>query len=297
MQKALSSDTQGVASLFARTGTTTDPLVSYVDSTKASKAGSYAVTVSQLAAQGSYTGAAATLTSGSLTIGSSNNTFALKVNGTQSGTITLTQGTFTSAQLAAELQSQINGDSALQAADASVSVSFSASTNKFTFASAAYGSSSSVEFTAVGANVQSTLGFTVGVGTAGQDAQGAIDGVAATSSGRKLTGTSGGSTGISVEVLGGTTGTRGKVSLSDGIAQQLDNLLTDVLGSDGPLSSRTESLNKQVDQLGDERDKLDVRMTALEARYKAQFTAMDLLVSQLTSTSNYLTKQLYSSSS
>ena len=93
-------------------------------------------------------------------------------------------------------------------------------------------------------------------------------------------------------MLGGATGARGTVSLSDGIAQRLDNLLTDVLGSDGPLNSRTETLNKQVDQVGDERDKLDIRMSALEARYQAQFTAMDLLVSQLTATSNYLTQQL-----
>jgi flagellar hook-associated protein 2 len=112
-----------------------------------------------------------------------------------------------------------------------------------------------------------------------------------------LTGTGGGSTGISVEVLGGATGARGKISLSDGVAQQLDSLLTDVLGSEGPLNSRTESLNKQMDQIDDERDKLDVRMSALEARYKAQFTAMDLLVSRLTATGNYLTQQLSSSSS
>jgi len=136
------------------------------------------------------------------------------------------------------------------------------------------------------------LKLSVGAGTVGQDAQGTIDGVAATGSGRTLTATSGSAAGISVEVLGGATGARGTVSLSDGIAQRLDNLLTDVLGSDGPLNSRTETLNKQVDQVGDERDKLDIRMSALEARYQAQFTAMDLLVSQLTATSNYLTQQL-----
>ena len=83
-------------------------------------------------------------------IDSNNNTFALKINGTQSGTITLTQGTFTSAQVVAELQSQINGDSALQAASASVSVSFSATTRQFAFTSATYGATSNVEFTAVG---------------------------------------------------------------------------------------------------------------------------------------------------
>ena len=76
-------------------------------------------------------------------------------------------------------------------------------------------------------------------------------------------------------MLGGSAGERGKVSLSDGLAQRLDNLLNDVLSGDGPLNGRTESLNKQVDRLGDEREKLDTRMTSLESRYRAQFMAMD----------------------
>lgn len=98
-------------------------------------------------------------------------------------------------------------------------------------------------------------------------------------------------------MLGGSAGERGKVSLSDGLAQRLDNLLNDVLSGDGPLNGRTESLNKQVDRLGDEREKLDTRMTSLESRYRAQFMAMDKLVSQLTATGNYLTQQLSASSS
>ncbi len=286
LANALGSDTEGVASLFAHAGGTTDPLIRYVDSTSTATSGTFDITVSQLATQGSYVGNSIS----SLTLVGSSNTFALKVDGVQSGTLELLAGTYTSDQLVSELQSRINGDSALQAAGASVSVGFSA--NAFTFTSNRYGSSSSIEFTAVNGGIGNRLKLSVGAGTVGQDAQGTIDGVAATGSGRTLTATSGSAAGISVEVLGGATGTRGTVSLSDGIAQRLDNLLTDVLGSDGPLNSRTETLNKQVDQVGDERDKLDIRMSALEARYQAQFTAMDLLVSQLTATSNYLTQQL-----
>ena len=285
LQKAITADAQGVANLFARAGRTTDPLVNYVGAASESKTGDYAIQVTQLATQGSY--AAAALAADPVTIDGSNNTFALKLNGVQSGTITLTQGTFTSTQLVAELQSRINGDSALRAAGASVSVSFDASTHQFSFTSATYGASSTVEFTTANAS----LGISAGAGTAGLDVKGTIGGVEATGSGRKLTGT-GSAAGISVEVLGGVTGERGKVSLSDGLAQRLDKMLTDVLGSKGPLTSRTESLSKQVDRLDDERDRLDTRMTALEARYKAQFMAMDQLVSQLTATSNYLTQQL-----
>lgn len=292
LQKAIQADAQGVANLFARAGRATDPLVNYVGATSDSKVGDYGLTVSQLATQGSYTGTA--VAAGSFAIDSNNNTFALKVNGTQSGTITLTQGTFTSAQVVAELQSQINGDSALQAASASVSVSFSATTLQFAFTSATYGATSNVEFTAVGTSTQATFGFSVGAGTAGRDVQGTLGDNPATGTGRKLTGSEGGAKGISVEVLGGVTGDRGKVSLSDGLAQRLDNLLSDILGGDGPLSDRIDSLNKQVSGIDDQRKTLDDRMTSLEKRYRAQFMAMDKLVGQLTATSNYLTQQFNS---
>lgn len=294
LQKAIETDPQGVANLFARAGRATDPQVNYVGATSDSKVGDYGLTVSQLATQGSYTGTA--VAAGSFAIDGGNNTFALKVNGTQSGTITLTQGTFTSVQLAAELQSRINGDSALQAASATVSVSFSATASQFAFTSATYGAASNVEFTAVGASTQATLGFGVGAGTAGRDVQGTLGDNPATGTGRKLTGSEGGAKGISVEVLGGVVGDRGKVSLSDGLAQRLDNLLSDLLGGDGPLSDRIDNLSKQVDRIDDQRKTLDDRMTALEKRYRAQFTAMDKLVSQLTATGNYLTQQFKSMS-
>lgn len=294
LKTALSADPQAVASLFARTGKTTDSLVSYSSASSTSKPGQYDVAVSQLAAQGSYVGSVVS-TAGSLVIGDTDNSFALKVNGTQSGTISLAAGTYTSAQLAAELQSQINSDPALQTAGALISAS--AGANGFSLTSTQYGSSSSVEFTAVGANVQGVLGFAVGAGTTGKDVQGTLDGAVATGSGRKLTGTTGDATGLSVDVLGGATGARGKVSFSDGIAQRLDTLLSDTLGGEGPLQTRTESLGRQIDQIGDERDRLDLQMSALEARYKTQFASMDKLVSRLNSTGSYLTQQLASLSS
>lgn len=290
LEKAVSTNVNDVAALFARSGQTTDPLIRYVSAKSDTQPGSYAVAVTQLATQGSYTGSTA-----SLSVGTSDATFSLKVDGVASGSITLAEHDYIDgADLAAELQSHINGDSALKAAGTSVTVAYA--DGKFTFTSNRYGASSSVEFTAVGAGVQDALGVSVSKGETGKDVQGTIGGIEATGSGRRLTGT-GNAAGLAVEVLGGGIGERDKVSLSDGLAQRLDDLLTDVLGSDGPLSGRTESLNKQVDRLSDERDKLDTRMTALEARYKAQFMAMDTLVGQLTATSNYLTQQFNNSNS
>jgi len=60
----------------------------------------------------------------------------------------------------------------------------------------------------------------------------------------------------------------------------------------GVLSSRTEGLQSRISSLGDDREQLNRRLAALEKRYQAQFTAMDMLVGQLKSTGDYLTSQL-----
>lgn len=284
LQEAVSTNAKDVAALFARSGQTTDPQIRYVSATSDTQGGHYDVAVSRIATQGRYVGGTA-----DLDVGAADAAFSLKVDGVTSGGIALTAGTYTGADLAAELQSRINGDSALKATGASVTVGYA--NNAFTFTSNRYGSSSQIEFTAVGAGVGNALGVSVGAGAAGEDVQGSIGGVAATGSGRRLTAT-GSAVGLAVEVQGGAVGDRGKVSLTDGLASRLDNLLTDILANDGPLSGRTESLNKQMKSLGNEREGVDRRMDVMEARYRAQFTAMDQLVSQLSATGSFLAQQL-----
>lgn len=250
---------------------------------------------SQTATQGQYTGAALGAGVGSFTIIGGSDTFAIKINGIQSDVITLdgSGSPYTGAALAAQLQSQINADGNLINASASVSVSYDSGSGQFVLTSNAYGSSSKIEFTQINAALGASLGISVGSGTAGQ-AGASI----ATGSGRTLIGV-GKAVGIAVDVLGGAAtaagSSRGTVSLSNGAAYQLDTLLSDFLDSSGTLDSRIEGLNRQIEQISDQRTALDTRMTALEARYRAQFTAMDTLISQLTATSNYLT-QLFSNS-
>jgi flagellar hook-associated protein 2 len=79
---------------------------------------------------------------------------------------------------------------------------------------------------------------------------------------------------------------------TDGLAKRFDNVLKNYLSSDGALSSRVDGVNKQIRGITDQRDKLNTRLTALEARYRKQFTAMDALVGQLQATGSYLTQQL-----
>ncbi len=79
---------------------------------------------------------------------------------------------------------------------------------------------------------------------------------------------------------------------SDGIASQLNTYLTDQLSSTGNIAARNTSLAAQQQDLQDQRDALDARMQVLQDRYLQQFTALDTLLSQMQSTSTYLTQQL-----
>ncbi len=89
--------------------------------------------------------------------------FTLQVDGVTSGTISITPGTYTNAGLAAELQSRINADATLGAADVTVTHDGTA----FVITSNTTGASSSVSaFTAVGASA-GDLGLAAGSSSAG----------------------------------------------------------------------------------------------------------------------------------
>jgi flagellar hook-associated protein 2 len=83
-------------------------------------------------------------------------------------------------------------------------------------------------------------------------------------------------------------------SSENGLAHKFDSLLKNYLSSDGPLSSRIEGVGKSIADITDQRKALNVKLAALESRYRKQFTAMDALVGQLQSTGNFLTQQLKS---
>lgn len=79
-----------------------------------------------------------------------------------------------------------------------------------------------------------------------------------------------------------------------GLANQLDSMLETYLQSNGTFDTRTDSINRQMDDIDDQRESLSMRLDKLEARLFAQFNAMDAIVAQLNSTGEYLTQQLAS---
>jgi flagellar hook-associated protein 2 len=77
-----------------------------------------------------------------------------------------------------------------------------------------------------------------------------------------------------------------------GFAVRLDSVLEGYVASDGLIDARIDGLNNRIDGLQGRQEALDRRLEQTEARLRAQFTALDELVGQLQTTSNFLTQQL-----
>ncbi len=78
----------------------------------------------------------------------------------------------------------------------------------------------------------------------------------------------------------------------DGLAAGLDESLDRLLDAGGTLKSRDDDLARRTRSVADQRAALDQRMAQLEARYRAQFVALDELMTRMQSTSSYLAQQL-----
>lgn len=79
---------------------------------------------------------------------------------------------------------------------------------------------------------------------------------------------------------------------NNGVAVAFNSALTSMLGSAGLFASRTDGINRTIKDLTNQEDAWQTRLTQIQARYQAQFNALDSLVASMNSTSTYLTQQL-----
>jgi flagellar hook-associated protein 2 len=77
-----------------------------------------------------------------------------------------------------------------------------------------------------------------------------------------------------------------------GVGARIDSMLGPYLESGGVFDGRNDSLKASISDIGDQRQQLSNRLDALQARYLKQFNALDTLLAQMQSTSNFLTQQL-----
>lgn len=254
----------GASATFLAAADAPSSSVTFSSSTKATRAGSYAVNITQPAAREKW---------------------SIDTSGTiENLTVALSRGTSSIAYTAAtgeDLATSVAGINGELAA-AGLGIVAAVSGNSITFTAASAGSSRAFTTSLDGVD-----GTQV---TAGQDVVGTIDGQSGTGSGNVLslaTGT-GGAVGMSLVVdttaadIAATSGDIGLVTFAPGLAQQLQQLVSNATDTtSGTLASGQKSANAQVKDLQDQIDSWTRRLGSYRARLVSQFTAMETSINTL----------------
>lgn len=276
LTKALTNDPNSVAALFKSIGSSSNSNLTYVTSTsksKASGASQYAVNITQLATEGSYTAEVAQTAP-------STQPEILTFSGPLLSNTPYKLTVATGSQ-ASDIVHLINTDSTLSSL---VTASLD-SNGKLQITSKKYGSNGN--FTAVSnitaANNNSGLGVgSLGTVVTGVDVAGTINGEAATGSGQFLTGNSGNATtdGLQIQYTGNTTGAVGNLQFTQGIGpiyNNITNQFTDA--TNGLLASSEQSLQDQYDFLQTEVDQQTASMNQKVTDLQAKYAAMEQAIS------------------
>jgi flagellar hook-associated protein 2 len=83
-------------------------------------------------------------------------------------------------------------------------------------------------------------------------------------------------------------------SSTNGVATRLASTMTQYTQADGIIDSKTSGLNETVNDIDTDLEDLQLTLAALEERLFSQFSALDILLTQLNSTSSFLTQQFES---
>ncbi len=159
-REAFENNPQAVTALFATSGTSTDNEIQFIRAGSQTIAGQYAVNITRMATTGTYQGVAVDgLGAGNIVIDSTNKAFTLRLNSVEAA-ITLTEGTYATAQeLADEIQRQVNSNTEVLDAEDTITVTFDADNNRFDMSSNRYGAESVVSIVSISAAASATLGL------------------------------------------------------------------------------------------------------------------------------------------
>jgi flagellar hook-associated protein 2 len=278
---ALTSDIGAVKALFSANGTASAGLTYVADSTK-TKAGTFAVQVTQAASQATLSGTGFTGTY------------------TDSGspdTVTITDGT----TFATGSVSLATGDTMDNIVDkfnslfASQNMQLIASNvgGQLQIVTKAYGSAAKISLSYGGStNPQSQLGIAAGL-VSGVDVAGTIDGVAATGVGQQLTGAAGSNVDGLVLTYAGTAPYTGQVVHTVGVGAMLNVTADSITRSgDGLIAGMTNSLQGEIDSLTARSTAVQSQLDQRRAAMTAQFTAMEAVLSKLQAQSTDLANQI-----
>ena len=278
LSTALNSDFNSVAGLFGQVGSTSNANVQYVSAGSSTQAGTYALNVSQAATQATVSGSAAVPTSGiaqneSLTISSGSSSVVVSLaSGSSLATIVNTiNDTLQQSGVTGLTASNQNGYLEIQ--------------------SNAYGSAQSFSVVSnVAAGASGTGIGTSSLAASGTDVVGTVNAETTSGVGQNLTVTGpGNALGLQLQVMGSTTGNLGTVTVSQGLYQQMNSLLTQALNSqNGFVAAAQNGIASSINGLSAQITTLQQSASNQTSLLTQQFAAMQSQLSQLQSIGQYL---------
>ncbi len=258
----------------------------------------YQVDITQAAEQGSVTGTSKVKQN--TTIDENNNSFQITIDGIVSETLTLNSGQYTRAEFAAHVQEVINQSEEL--GNHNVTVSLNAE-NKLVITSEAYGSDSRVA--SVSGSAASKLGFDGSENGSGKNVAGKfiVDGVEeiANGSGRVLIGHPDNQFTADLQLRITLTadqlidGSEGEVQVSRGASGRLDKYIGSVIdGETGLLKNVNDDFEARIASIDQSIKRVESITAAKREFLIAEFTALERIMSDLQTTSSFITTQLQS---
>jgi flagellar hook-associated protein 2 len=213
--------------------------------------------------------------------------------------LSLADGTYTQQELAAHLQSVINASSDLS--NANVIVSLEGSSLEIT--SESYGLSSNIS--GITGSAITSLGFDGSESDSGTDVAGSfiVDGVVetATGSGRILVGdldnanTADLQVRVTLDSSQVVSGEEGNLVVSRGVTSRLDQYLNDFLDPEnGTVKIANEDFDLRIESLEASIERVNLISEAKTQYLIEQFAALERVLSELQTTSSFLTNQLSS---
>jgi flagellar hook-associated protein 2 len=302
LTQALEGDVEGIdpseiGRLFGLSGESDNAGVEFLlgSSDTLESTSGYQVDISQAAERGSVT--ATSLLASSIVIDGSNNQFEFALDGLESQTIELGAGTYTPQELADHLEARINNSPDLKGAEVSVSLEG----GSLQLTSQRYGSDSKIENLA--GSALASLGFDGSESGVGKDVVGSfiVDGVVetATGSGRLLIGdaenenTADLQLRVTLDASQVGVGVESTVTVSRGITSKLDQYFDEITEDEiGTMAVVNENFDLRIDSIQSSIARVNAISDAKTQYLIEQFTVLERTLSDLQSTSSFLTSQL-----
>jgi flagellar hook-associated protein 2 len=290
-------DSEDIPRLFGMTGQSNVSGIEFILGSTRTVASTtpYEIDILQAAEQGKAT--ATNDLAASIVIGSANKELLISVDGAASETLVLTEGTYTPEQLAEHVQSVINSSAELANRDVSVSLDGA----KLEISSLSYGTSSRIG--SLSGTALSDLGFDGSESGTGKDVAGSfiVDGVVetATGSGRILIGdqdnenTADLQIRVTLDPSQINTGVEGEIVINRGVTSRIDQYLSDFLNpSTGSIKSINEGFDLRVESIEASIERVNQISDSKREYLIEQFSALERVLSELQTTSSFLTSQL-----